>query len=145
MDISRDPWIARCATAACVASRWISGASMGLTVLALCHFYFLPAGTALAAAAISLAAVAGAAQVYLAVRIEFDRAIFESLAGAAAGSAGAADGFDRAAQALGLLSSQKAGRDFVRRSAGVLLLVKMAFLVFLSQLALLVAAVWMPG
>ena len=141
MDISRDPWIARCASAACVASRWISGASMGLTVLALCHFYFLPAGTALAAAAISLAAVAGAAQVYLAVRIEFDRAIFESLAGAA----GAADGFDRAAQALGLLSSQKAGRDFVRRSAGVLLLVKIAFLVFLAQLALLVAAVWMPG
>jgi len=145
MDTSRDPWMARSATAACVASRWISGASLGLTVLALCHLYFLPAGTALAAAAISLAAVAGAAQVYLAVRIEFDRAIFESFAGAAAEAAGAADGFDRAAQALGLLSSGKAGRDFTRRTAGVLSLVKMAFLVFLVQLALLVAAGWMPG
>ena len=142
MDNPRDPWIARCATAACVASRWISGTSIVLTVLALCSLYFLPAGRALAAAAISLAAAAGAAQVYLAVRIEFDRAIFENFAGTAAG---AADGFDRAAQTLGLLSSGKAGRDFTRRTAGVLWLVRMAFLVFLVQLALLVAAAWVPG
>ena len=145
MDNSRDPWMARCATAACVASRWISGTSIVLAGLALYCLYFVSAGGALVAAAISIAAVAGAAQAYLAVRIEFDRAIFESFAGAAAEAAGAADGFDRAAQALGLLFSGKAGRDFTRRTAGVLSLVKMAFLVFLVQLALLVAAAWMPG
>jgi hypothetical protein len=77
-------------------------------------------------------------QAYLAARVEFDRLIFQRIAVAAD-----AGGFDAAAQAAGLLPANKAGRDLAERIAGLLALTKKVFIVFLLQLALLIAAAWM--
>jgi hypothetical protein len=137
MDASRDQWLARCATAACVASRWPACGSLALTTLALACLFVVPVRP-LAAGVIGVAAAAGAVQAYLAARVEFDRLIFQRIAVAAD-----AGGFDAAAQAAGLLPANKAGRDLAERIAGLLALTKKVFIVFLLQLALLIAAAWM--
>lgn len=142
MDSARDQWTARCASAACTASRWASGASLVLSALALCCLYLLPVQP-LAWGAIGLAAAAGAVQVYLAARIEFDRAIFRDIAAAVPDAAAGAGAFDVAAQAVGLLPARKAGRDLAQRARGALALVRAVFCVPLLQLALLIAAAWM--
>jgi hypothetical protein len=142
MDASRDQWLARCACAICAGSRWASGASLVLAALALGCLY-LDGVEPLAAAAISVAAAAGAVQVYLAARVEFDWIIFRHIAATAPGAAGAVSAFDAAARAAGLLPTPKAGRDLVQRTAGVLSLAQAIFGVLLLQLALLIAAAWM--
>jgi hypothetical protein len=142
MDTSRDRWLARCARAICAGSRWASCASLVLAALALAFLYLEPVGPA-AAATISVAAAAGAVQVYLAARVEFDRMIFQDIAAAAPDAAGAAGAFDAAAREAGLLPERKAGRDLLQRTAGVLALARAIFGVLLLQLALLIAAAWM--
>ena len=81
MNISRDQWLARSTVAACVASRWVSCASLGVTVLALCCLFFLKTPP-MAEFAIAISAATGAAQAYLAARVEFERVIFEGIASA---------------------------------------------------------------
>ena len=140
MIISRDQWIARCAAAVCVASRWFSCASLALALVSLCCLFFL-AMPPLAQLAVAAVAGTGAAQAYLAARVEFDRAIFESLASATDAGV-AAQGFDAAAQEAGLLQGRKAGRDLGERAAGLVTLTNIIFFVFLFQFALLLAAAW---
>jgi hypothetical protein len=140
MNISRDQWIARCASAVCVASRWFSCASLALALVSLCCLFFL-AMPPLAQLAVVAVAGTGAAQAYLAARVEFDRIIFESLA-TATDAVAAAESFDAAAQDAGLLPARNAGRDLAQRAAGLVTLTNAIFFVFLFQLALLLAAAW---
>lgn len=145
MDSTRDRWIARSAVAAATASRWLSGPSLALSALALCFLIFPPDLTAPVALALALAAAGGAVQAYIALRIEFDRRIFEEFAGSNAQPVDAAGGFDNAVQALGLLPPDKSGRSMVQRAEGLMSLVRRSGWIFLAQLALLIAARWMPG
>ena len=140
MIISRDQWIARCSAAVCTASRWFSCASLALSLVSLCCLFFL-AMPPLAQLAVAAAAGTGAAQAYLAARVEFDRMIFESLA-SATDAGNAVTDFDTAAQQVGLLPGRKAGRDLGERAAGLITLTNTIFFVFLFQFALLLAAAW---
>jgi len=83
---------------------------------------------------------ARAVQTYLAFRIELDRAIFEAIAN----ELGTFERFDAAAVAIGL-SRRPAGRSPEARAKGLWSLVKCSGLVLGLQLALAVAALWVPG
>jgi hypothetical protein len=90
--------------------------------------------------AIAISAAVGAAQAYLAARVEFERVIFEGIASAADAGA-AASGFDAAAQEAGL-SGGSTGHDMAQRISGLLMLTNAILFVFLFQFLLLVAAGW---
>jgi len=144
MDFKREEWIARSAEALCGASRWLSGASLVLAALALGCLYLLPPANIAVAAMFSLAVAAGWIQAYLALRIEFDRRVFGALAVHPEGATAAADAFDQAMLSLGMLPKNKAGRTLAERAKGMLLLVKCAGWIFALQLALAIAASWLP-
>jgi hypothetical protein len=121
MEQPFDLWSARIAVALCIASRWVSGFSLILTALAWCALVLAPCEvpcTALLFVVIS----GGAAQIYLAFRIEFDRRIFEAWAHDM--DADAAHRFDTAMRALDLLPPDRSGRASVQRVRGVVRLVK---------------------
>jgi hypothetical protein len=142
MDPPPEAWMARSAVALCVASRWLSGAALVLAALALSVAQVLPAERIAAAAGLAVAAAAGAVQVYLALRIEFDRQIFQALAGA--GEPGeAVKGFDQAMRALGMMPEHKTGRALADRVRGLRSLVRSAGWLFAFQLALSLAVPWM--
>jgi len=133
--------MARSAVALCVASRWLSGAALVLAAVALSIAQVLPAERIAAAAGLAVAA-AGAVQVYLALRIEFDRQIFGALAGA--GEPGeAVKGYDQAMRALKMMPEHKAGRALADRVRGLRSLVRSAGWLFALQLALSLAVAWM--
>jgi hypothetical protein len=139
MDPGPEEWMARSAAAICVASRWLSGAGLGLALVAL---WALPGHRLGPAVGLSLVAVAGAVQVYLALRIEFDRQVFGALARARAPGE-AVKGFDGAMLALDMMPEAKAGRPLVERVRGLRSLVAKAGAVFALQLLLSLAAAWM--
>ena len=143
MESRREDWIARCAAALCVSSRWLSCASLALTALALGCLYLLPPANIVVAAMFSLAVAAGMIQAYLALRIEFDRKVFEALTTYPEGAAAGADAFDQAMQSLGMLPKSKVGRTLVERALGMHFLVKGAGWIFALQLALVLAASWL--
>jgi len=124
--------IARTAAALCVANRWLAAASLVLTAAVLVR--------AEGSMVLSAMIAAGAMQVYLAFRIELDRAIFEAIAS----EAGTFERFDAAAAAIGL-SRRPAGRSPEARAKGLWSLVKCSGLVLGLQLALAIAAIWVPG
>lgn len=140
MTISHDQWLARCAVAACISSRWVSVASQVLAILALGALFSLQAQPTVGLA-IAVAAASGAAQAYLASRVEFERVIFEALASATDVGA-AAGGFDAAAQEAGVVSAGRAGRELAQRLSGLLMLTNVSFFLFLFQLVLLLGAGW---
>lgn len=140
MNASADRWVARNMAAACVASRWLIGASLALTVVAAVLSFSGDPGRA-ASAALSLVVAAGAAQIYLAWRIEFDRRIFQLFA-EAPDAAEAARGFERGLEALG--HPRKGGeRSLGERAAGLKSLVKKAAGILVLQIVLLIAASWL--
>jgi hypothetical protein len=142
MNISREQWLARCAVAACTSSRWVSVASQVLAILALVALFFLQVQSQpTVGLAIAIAAASGAAQTYLASRVEFERVIFEEFASATDVGA-AVSGFDAAAQEAGVVSAGKAGRELVQRIASLLMLTNVIFFLFLFQLVLLMGAGW---
>lgn len=100
--------------------RIIDGLSRLLTALALLALVLLAGFAArpspLAWAILGLAILAGGAQVYLAIRVGFDAALFRWLASQAAGPDLSA--FDTAMQDQGLLPPDKAGRPVGERIAG---------------------------
>jgi hypothetical protein len=107
-------WPAHTAAALCVASRWISAASLVMTILAFVAY----------AAALAPVIALGAAQIYLAVRIEFDRRIFELAAREPDGFAGFDD----------------SGRSAQDRLAGLTRLVRWHGGLLAAQLVLTLAA-----
>ena len=133
-------WTARITSALCGASRWLSAASL---VLVLCAFAIAASGAragAFALAALGLVVALGAVQIYLAVRIEFDRAIFEEAAGRAGGFAG----FDEARHRLGWTRGAAGDRPPEARAAGLGALVKWSGWLLGAQFALALAALWLP-
>ena len=141
MDPGLDEWMARSAVALCAASRWLSGAAVVLAVVALSAVHARPAARIAAAAGLAVAA-AGAVQVYLAVRIEFDRHVFAALARAREPGE-AVKGFDGAMRALGMMPERKTGRTLADRVRGLRTLVRRAGWLFAVQLALSLVAAWM--
>ena len=144
MSSKSEEWIARSATAFCVASRWLSCPSLALAALALVRLYVFPPVSMTSAALLSAAVAAGSVQAYLAVRIEFDRNVFEAFAACTEGSTAAAAGFDQAMESLGMLRKGKAGRPLAERARGALFLVKGTGWLLALQIALAIAASWTP-
>jgi hypothetical protein len=144
MGPTNEEWIARSAAAFCGASRWLSCTSLVLAALALLRFYVSPPMSMTSAAVLSAAVAAASGQAYLAVRIEFDRKVFEALAVSAGGVAAATAGFDRAMESLDMLRHGKSGRPLAERARGALRLVKGAGWLLALQLALAIAMSWMP-
>jgi hypothetical protein len=141
MTTSHDQWLARCAVAACISSRWMTGASLALAFVAMSALFFLQLQPAMQVA-FGVATATGAAQAYLAARIEFERVIFHALV-FATDTAAAASGYDAAAREAGLVSGEKAGQDVARRVKSLMALVNANFFAFLFQLAVLVTAGWL--
>jgi hypothetical protein len=86
---------------------------------------------------LALIVVIGAAQIYLAMRIEFDRLIFNRVAEAAQGW----DGFDQAMHEVGLMARAKAGRPPAARAAGLAKLVRWHAGLLGAQLVLALALI----
>lgn len=107
-------WPAHTAAALCVASRWVSAASLALTLAAF----------VISTAALAPVIALGGVQVYLAVRIEFDRRIFELAAGEPDGFSGFDD----------------TGRSPQDRVAGLMRLVRWHGGLLAAQLVLALAA-----
>jgi hypothetical protein len=120
-----EAWSARCAAAACAASRWLFAPSIALSLAAL--MWGATAGWAVVAAL-------GLVQVYLAARIEFDRVVFEALA-ARPEEAGH---FDAAAR----IAPERSLRPMAERAAGARRLVLAGAGVFLFQASLSAALRW---
>lgn len=134
MDTASLLWSARVASALCAASRWCAAASLLMTLAA----FALGATTeaqAASSAALALIIAIGAVQLYLAMRIEFDRRIFDLVAGAPEGWSG----FDHAMRELGLMRPAKAGRAPAARAAGLATLVKWHAGLLVAQLVLALA------
>jgi len=126
--------IARTAAALGVAGRWCAITSLALTAGA----FIRPAGAdALPRGLLAAIVVAGAVQVFLAFRIEFDRVIFE----AASSDTAAFERFDQALAAIGLARPRSA-RLPEERAAGLWRLVKSSGLLLGLQFALATAVVW---
>ena len=114
---------------------------LALAGIALCVLYALPPG-APAAAALTLTAAGGAVHAYLAVRIEFDRRIFEAFTLRLATDAASLRTFDDALHSVGLRSADGVPRDFADRVRGLKVLVKSAACLLSVQLVLALAGCW---
>ena len=132
-------WTARIASALCAASRWLSAGSLALALCAFAIAATRQGAGELALPALALVVALGAVQIYLAVRIEFDRAIFEASAGQPDGFAG----FDEALQKLGWTRNASGGRPPEARAAGLATLVKWCGWLLGAQFALALAALWL--
>jgi hypothetical protein len=143
MDSTQEEWMARIAAAFCAASRWLSAVALALSGIALVALYLLPAGSVPAAVLLSLTAAAGAIQAYLALRIEFDKQIFEAVATRTGATADALHAFDVALQSLALPRDGKAGRPLPERVQGLMSLVKSTAWVLAIQFALLILVPWL--
>lgn len=132
-----DTWDSWVAAALCTACRWVSASSLVLVAGAL----FILSGRAAAAvpalAALTAVVALGAVQVYLAVRIEFDRAAFERAATRADGFVG----FDEALAGLGW--TRPARVTPAARAAGLRTLVARSAWLLAAQFVLTLAGVWL--
>lgn len=129
-----EAWMARITAGAMHAAARLNGAGL---VLAMANL--LLAGLFAPAALVYLilglvAAIIGAAQLWLLVRIELDRRLFEALAV----SADAADlgALDQALSALGWQAPGRAGRSLAERSRATLRFLKLAGALAAAQLLL---------
>ena len=131
----------RIALAAARASRWI-GAAAVLVVASMLLALFtgrpLPNPAALA---LSLATLSGGAVLYLMVRIELDRSIFEAAAGVADVNAYFA-GFDESRLQLRLGAPPWKARSVAERVQGLLRLVRAMGYFFVAELLLALASFW---
>ena len=131
----------RIALAIARASRWI-GASAALVVAALLVNAFtgrpLPNQALLV---LCLAILSGAGAIYLMVRIELDCSIFEGAAGAADASAYFAS-FDQSRLELGVGAAPRKARAVGERVRGLLRLVRALAFLFIAELLLALASLW---
>ena len=131
----------RIAVATARASRWV-GAAAALIVAALVLSVFT--GRPLpnpALVVLCLSIVAGGAVIYLMVRVELDRSIFENAAGATDVSAYFA-GFDQSRLQLGLGAAPREARPVAERVRGLLRLVQAMGYLFIAELFLAVGSAW---
>lgn len=122
-------WTAQVGVALCSGSRWLSAAALLITLSA----FTLAAGLAHPATALLILAliiVLGVVQLYLALRIEFDRVIFQAASGTPAW-----DAFDAALQGL-RWAAHKGERSTTARASGVARLVRASAALLIIQLLL---------
>ncbi|HJQ57612.1 MAG TPA: hypothetical protein VJ890_11930 [Vineibacter sp.] len=100
----------------------------------------LPNRVAMALA--SLAAVAGIAETWFALRVGFDARIFRRLSRGADADGFAVSSFDASMAALGLMPAGKAGRPIAERARGAMRLLGRQVALLLVQVVLLLAAGW---
>jgi len=128
--MSAEAWMARSGAGLCRGARWPLALSLALSVLAGARLLVEPRQ-----APIILMAVlaAGIAQAYFALRIEFDRVIFERFAEDPA----SAPEFDAALVQAGWAKSPVAPRSMADRVHGMYGFVKAVLLVLLLQIGAL--------
>lgn len=136
MAATDEAWAAWISGAVCAASRWVSATSIVLALGALALLAARPQPGAASAAALALVVLLGAAQVYLAVRIEFDRAIFAR----AVERPGGFSGFDEVLRQLGWRRGPAASRTPEARAAGLRALIMASACLLGAQFALALAA-----
>ena len=143
MDQGREEWIARIAAALCAASRWLAVAAIAMTVIAAMRLVLFPPESMLGKLGLSLILVFGAMQIYLAVRIEFDRRVFEFLAERGGGEAQLLAQLDGAMRALRLQSEAKLERDLTERAQGLVSLIQRLGWILVGQFTVLAAVAWL--
>jgi hypothetical protein len=137
--LNSNDWTSQIASALCAASRWLSAASLVLMLFAFNIAAIEPRAGAHALAVFAFVVVLGLAQIYLAVRIEFDRVIFEVATGRPDGFAG----FDGALAKLGWKRSSDSERSPAQRAVGLMSLVKWSGWLLGIQFALVLTALWL--
>lgn len=136
-------WQLQLALGACRAGRLLAAASLACALFALTMLAVqTPAGIA-ARALWSLAGLAVLPALYLGVRLELDRGLFQRLADAGDASGGDLAALDRAMLELGLVTGGGATRTLVDRTSGVFRLARRLGGGVGVQVALLLAAAWM--
>ncbi|HEX5092687.1 MAG TPA: hypothetical protein VFV84_08375 [Burkholderiales bacterium] len=139
MSAENERWIAATAAALCTASRWLSAASLVLVGGALALLSMRASGVPALGAQAAVIAL-GAVQVYLAIRIEFDRAVFARAAASPAGFAG----FDEALASLGWARGTPGTRTPESRTSGLHALVRRSAWLLCAQFTLVLASLWLP-
>jgi hypothetical protein len=128
--LSAEAWIARSGAALCRGARWPLAFSFALSVLAGARLLFEPR---LAPLVLILVLAAGIGQAYFALRIEFDRIIFERFAEDPA----SAPEFDAALVQAGWAKSPVASRSMADRVQGMHRFVKAVLLLLFLQVGAL--------
>lgn len=136
-----EPWDTKIACALCTAGRPAFGFSIALAVVAGAALWLETPGGAASRVALEAVVAVGAAQAYLAGRVEFDRWIFEAF-----GSSPAPDlnGFDAALSAFGWTKAGRTGRSLAERVDGIARLVRRASYLFAAQIGITLAIPWLP-
>lgn len=129
------------ATALATASRWVATGSIALSMTALLGLLVEAPDQPQSVTLLSLCVLILPAQIYLALRIEFDHGIFEA-AGSADHAEAYLESFDASRRELGLGRSSDEHRSMVQRVRGMMRLIRSSGALFLVQLALTLGAVW---
>lgn len=144
MDRGRERWIAGITAALCAASRWLIGVAIIMTMIGATRLVLFPPEQIFAKLGLCLVLAFGAIQLYLAVRIEFDRQLFELLAEHGDGDAQRLADLDGAMRVLRLQNENETHqeRDLTARAKGLISLIQWLAWVLVSQLALLAGLPW---
>jgi hypothetical protein len=120
----------------------VDGLSRGLTLASLCGLVALAVLADRPAAAVLIllagAAVAGLVELWFAVRVALDAALFHQMEGAANGPDW--DGLDHALTELRMMPEAKTGRPVALRIVGAFGLLRLQIIALVVQCALIVAA-----
>lgn len=129
-----DAWIARIAAGAMHAAARLNGAGLVLAMInLLLAGYFAPASLVYLILGL-VVAVVGAIELWLLVRVELDRRLFDALAVSA--DAAELDALDQALSVLGWLAPGRGGRSLAERSRAALRFLKFAGALTSAQLVL---------
>lgn len=138
-------WQLQLALGACRAGRLLATASLACALFALAMLAVqAPAGLA-ARALWSLAVLAALSALYLGVRLELDRGLFQRLADTGDASSDDLAALDRAMVELGLVAGGGATRALADRTSGVFRLARRLGVVVGVQVVLLLVAAWFTG
>ena len=124
------------------ASRWIAVAAIAFAMVALAGLLLGRSDQITAVLALCLAVLLGAAEVYLALRVEFDRSIFEAAASGSSDAAAYFEAFDQSRSQLGLGTPKSEARSVGERVWGLIRLVRAMGTVFILQVISVLAGVW---
>ena len=131
----------RIAVAIARASRWLGATAIAMAAALVASLFMGRPLHTLAALALCLAILAGAAMIYLMVRVELDRTIFEAAPGTGDANAYFA-AFDESRSQLGLGQPLRETRPVAERVRGLIRLVRKMGYLFAFQVILVLAGVW---
>jgi len=136
-------WQLQLALGACRAGRLLAAASLACALFALAILADqAPSGIA-TRALWSLAVLAALPALYLGVRLELDRGLFQRLADARDASGDDLAGLDRAMVELGLVAGGGASRSLADRAGGLFRLTRRLGEVVGAQMVLMLAGAWL--